>query len=680
MKTLLNLLDDIKTSLNSTNHRQILRLQGDLAWCYQQAESIIALLNESYFWCGTSPTTINAVPYKKILGQETSLLIINAHQHFDGNQFAASEGTVRGGGLIILLSPISIPASDHFYHYINEQLSRYDFITIQQDLPLPCIANSNDLTKTVHHLNLAQQSLAIEAIIKTVSGHRRRPLVLTANRGRGKSAALGIAAAQLLNSGVNSIIVCAPSKQASFTLFKHVNLLLQPEQAKPFSYNNDKQSIQFIAADALLSEKTKCDLLIIDEAAALPVPTLESLVRHYSRVVFSSTLHGYEGSGRGFALRFQKKLSEIAPQWRKFHLDTPIRWNDNDPVEHFTLNQLCLTNSPFEIPLYIPEQKIEFKRIDHQQLTSNTELLHEVFSLLVMAHYQTKPSDLEKLLNDPSLSSFVITQKQRVLGVALINTEGNIEEQLCTDIWNGIRRIPGNLIAQSLTFHSAFKLAGTHKFARVQRIAIHPSLHNQGLGKQFMHYLINWAQQQQFDHICASFGATADLLCFWQQLSFQSLRIGLSKDASSGTHSIIVNQSLSQRGQELQQKITQQFQQQLPIQLSRQLQQMDSKVVACLLTERQKQVSDTSNLTSYIDGNLGYEFIEYELVDLMLNSDLSCLTQQQQIITIQKILQNNSWADICKQHNLTGKSQAHRYLKDTIKQLILYKEEINEIR
>jgi tRNA(Met) cytidine acetyltransferase len=680
VNTLLTLINNIKDLSRSTNHRQLLRLQGELAWCYQQAEAIVKHLNESYFWCGPCPNDINTIPYQQILGQETSLLVINAHQHFDGNQFAASEGSVRGGGLIILLSPNEIPVADHFYQYIHSQLSLYSFVTIQQDQPLPTLDKSDVPDGIKNELNLNQQTLAVKAIIKTVSGHRRRPLVLTANRGRGKSAALGIAAAQLLRSGVNSILVCAPNKTATKTLFKHANLLLQAQQSNPFVLISGEQSIQFIAPDTLLADKPKCDLLIIDEAAALPVPTLEALVIHYSRVVFSTTQHGYEGSGRGFALRFQKKLQKIAPDWRNLHLDTPIRWSDNDPVEDFSLNTLCLTKSPFATPQYDPKQKVEFEILNRQQLITNTQLLREVFSLLVLAHYQTKPSDLEKLLNDHSLTIFVIKQNHRLLGVTLINTEGNLDGQLCSDIWHGTRRIPGNLIAQSLTFHSACKLAATHLFARVQRIAIHPALHNQGLGKQFMVYLINWAEQHRYDHISASFGATADLVSFWQQLSFTTLRVGLSKDASSGTHSVIVNRSLSPRGLDLQQNINSQFQQQLPTQLSRQLQEMDANLVLHLLADREKQPSDHSIVTSYINGNLPYEFIEYALIELMLNSDLSCLTQQQQIIAIQKILQNNSWADICKKHHLTGKNHAQHYLKDTIKQLILYKEEINETR
>jgi len=104
----------------------------------------------------------------------------------------------------------------------------------------------------------------------------------------------------------------------------------------------------------------------------------------------------------------------------------------------------------------------------------------------VIAHYQTKPSDLQKLLNDHSLSVFVIRQNGQLLAVALINKEGNFDPLMSDLIWQGKRRLQGNLIAQSLTFHCGFKEAGAMSYARIQRIAVHPELQKQGLGKLFI--------------------------------------------------------------------------------------------------------------------------------------------------------------------------------------------------
>jgi len=671
---LLSLLNHLRSQALNNNHRQLLRLQGDLNWCFTFAQKIIADLQLPYFWCGHSPIANKSIAYKQILGQETSLLVINAHQAFDGNQFAAAEGTLRGGGLLILLAPIEIPAEDLYYHYIRAQLQHYNFITLPQDLPLPSFtnnpANNRPVVDKQPALNLVEQNTAVEEIIKTVTGHRRRPLVLTANRGRGKSAALGIAAAQLLTkSRVKKILVCAPNKQATDTLFRHADLIINEALKKSSTTLLDFGSIEFIAADALLDEYPQCDLLIIDEAAALPVPTLEALVIHYSRLVFATTLHGYEGSGRGFALRFQKRLTQLAPQWRKLHLDQPIRWAKNDPIESFTLNSLCLTESVAQQPAYKAEEKLSFEQFTPAQLLADKALLQSLFSLLVLAHYQTKPSDLEKLLNDSAVHIFIARQDGQILGVALIKEEGNFDHNLCEQIWQGSRRPPGHLIAQSLTFHSRFKEAASHSYARIQRIAIHPNCQNMGIGKLFIKHLIDWAKKEKFDHICASFGATADLLSFWQRQHFVTLRIGLRQDASSGTHSLIMNMPLSKKARLLHDLIVQQFRQQLPTQLSRHLQDLDTGVVLNLLLNGHKAQSDQPSLLSYTQGNLPYEFIEHHLIDLMLNCDLTGLRKAQQFLAIQKILQNNSWAEICRKNNLTGKKQAQYNLKETIKQI-----------
>ena len=670
MSALLSFVQHIQQQAIHNNHRQILRLQGGLSWCYQQATQLIEQLQLDYFWCGPSPVSIESISYKQVLGQETSLLIINAFERFDANTFAASEGTLRGGGLLILITPQTIPADNLFYQYLNTQLSVGHFVTICEDHPIPTITEETVNTEKPPSLNLSEQQTAIAAIIKTVSGHRRRPLVLTANRGRGKSAALGIAAAQLLESGLKTILVCAPNKQATYTLFKHASLLITDNSEHQFSVTKGKQKICFVAPDALLAEQPRCDLLIIDEAAALPVPTLEAVARGYSRLVFATTVHGYEGSGRGFALRFQKRLNELCPQWRQLHLKQPIRWADNDPVESFTLNNLCLTQSPYESPQYNEKLPLEFSQISIQELLDSRSLLQELFSLLVLAHYQTKPSDLQMLLNDTALHIFVLKQKQRLLGVALINEEGGFEQQMCEQVWQGKRRLQGNLVAQSLTFHSACKEAGSFRYARVQRIAVHPALQNLGLGKHFITRLTEWAEKAQFDHLCASFGATAELLSFWQQLAFSTLRIGLTRDSSSGTHSLIVNRALSDRGKDLHKQIQQQFKTQFPVQLSRHLQEIDSELVFNLLKEFSKNRISDSRLDSYGNGNLPYEFAEPVLIEFLLNCNLKSLSKTQQSLTIQKILQNNSWPEVCKKQQFTGKKQAQTALKSAIRQLL----------
>ena len=670
MSTFISFANQVRQIAITHNHRQVIRLQGEINWCYQQVVQLIEYTQLDYFWCGDAPESIHANSYKQILGQETSLLVINAYSHFDANAFAASEGTLQGGGLLILIRPESATTSDLFSQFINQRLSEQDFIIFDKNTSLDDLPDIRFLSSEPIALNLTEQQTAVNAIVKTVTGHRRRPLVLTANRGRGKSAALGIACAELLKKGSQKILISAPNKKATDTLFKHARLSLSDTSIPDYNLHIDNQSISFIAPDLLIQTLPKCDLLIIDEAAALPVPTLEILANHYSRLVFATTQHGYEGSGRGFALRFQKRLTEISPQSRHLHLQTPIRWANNDPLESFTLNSLCLNSEDFTEPVYNSKDDVEFTVLTKKSLLKDPSLLTDVFTLLVLAHYQTKPSDLENLLNDPDLHIFTLNQKGQLLGVALVNREGNLTPQMSEQVWLGNRRLQGNLIAQSLTFHSACKYAATLHYARIQRIAIHPQIQNKGLGKALVKHLFKWAEANHFDSLCTSYGATPDLQNFWQKLSFTTLRIGLTKDTSSGTYSFIVNHPLSKAAITLQREILEKFHQQLPILLSRHLQQLNPLLIVSLLKTNQHHTTVTADLESYVKGNLPYEFVEHLLIPFILDNDLKDLGKLAQCLTIQKILQNNSWSEICQKNQLTGKKQAQSMVKNAIKQLL----------
>ncbi|MEI8631519.1 hypothetical protein P4S72_04165 [Vibrio sp. PP-XX7] len=65
-----------------------------------------------------------------------------------------------------------------------------------------------------------QQEHVIQSIIHVVEGHRKRPLVMIADRGRGKSSALGIAAAMLMQRRPTfTIMVTAPSVSSCSAYF-----------------------------------------------------------------------------------------------------------------------------------------------------------------------------------------------------------------------------------------------------------------------------------------------------------------------------------------------------------------------------------------------------------------------------------------------------------------------------
>ena len=54
----------------------------------------------------------------------------------------------------------------------------------------------------------------------------------------------------------------------------------------------------------------------------MPLPVLYGIHGRFNRVVYSTTIHGYEGAGRGFSVRFLKYLKSrrglrsLSTRWR----------------------------------------------------------------------------------------------------------------------------------------------------------------------------------------------------------------------------------------------------------------------------------------------------------------------------------------------------------------------------
>ena len=50
-------------------------------------------------------------------------------------------------------------------------------------------------------------------------------------------------------------------------------------------------------------------MLIVDEAAAIPITLVKKMLGPYM-VILSSTIHGYEGTGRSLSLKLVQQLPE----------------------------------------------------------------------------------------------------------------------------------------------------------------------------------------------------------------------------------------------------------------------------------------------------------------------------------------------------------------------------------
>jgi tRNA(Met) cytidine acetyltransferase len=692
-------------------HRYLLVLAGSRDWGRTTAEALLADLScDQPLWVGESvpadiPHLMNTQA-SALLGAETGVLVYDSFSGFDADAFGALTGTLRGGGLLILLTPslskwsgfadpeharmavAGCPSSQvtgRFLGRLAKQISSDpSVICIEQggEIPAP-----PDLKPVFHpskpadsECRTSDQMQAVEAVVHVVTGHRRRPVVLISDRGRGKSAALGIAAARLLRLGRRSILVTAPRQRSTTTLFEQASRLLPEAQTSKGSLHLGESRLSYSAPDHLLRHPQPADLLLVDEAAAIPTPMLEGLLDHYPRIAFATTIHGYEGTGRGFALRFRRVLDQRFPQWREIRLETPIRWAPDDPLERWLFRALALDAAPAPDDLISAARSdlCSCETLERDDLAEDEQDLTDLFGLLVLAHYRTTPFDLRQLLDGPNLNLFVLRYQGRIVATALVATEGGFDPATAHAIWAGYRRPRGHLLAQALAAHVGLESGACLRGARIMRIAVHPALQRRGLGSRLVEEIRQHTRASGLDYLGTSFGATPELLGFWRGNRLQPLRIGLRRGASSGAQSVILLHPFTQAGEQLFHSARERFHRQLPRLLADPLNSLDAGLACALLAHPPPGLSppltaqDWLDLIGFAFAQRGYETslppIETLILRALANSTLEA--NQAELLAM-KVLQNQSWQACSEKFNLTGRAEVEAELREIIGGLVM---------
>lgn len=362
-----------------------------------------------------------------------------------------------------------------------------------------------DLTKTVDQAN------AVMSFLDAISEKTLRSTVsLTAARGRGKSASLGLCLAGAVAQGYANIFVTAPSPENLKTVFEFVILGLnalkysehldyeilqeyQGEMGKVVTriniFQSHRQTIQYILPTDSM-KVAQAELVVIDEAAAIPLPTVKCLMGPYL-VFMSSTINGYEGTGRSLSLkliqqlRTQQGLANAAAanqagsnvsgsgnkqknsgkggrqlheeRWKtaaetanatrfsgtrvltELSLNVPIRYSPQDPVEQWLNQLLCFdsveTNhrlvhimpAPSDCDLFIVNRDALFS---YHSLSES--LLQRIWALYTAAHYKNTPNDLQMLSDAPAHRLFVLLGPQKAkTAESKSDKKPNLPDVLC---------------------------------------------------------------------------------------------------------------------------------------------------------------------------------------------------------------------------------------------------------
>lgn len=534
----MNDFNALKAEAAQSWQRRLLLLTGEpeqnQARARAMAESVASSL-----WLGAGG--IAPKDARHYLGQECELLVVDWHQGIHLDALGALAGCLRGGGVLVLLSPPLeiLAAQSPLGAWLAAVLAGRTPKGTSQHVPLNGLSDD--------------QQIALAAGLKVLTGHRGRPLVMTADRGRGKTATLGLLAAEALKAGRGPVWVTAPRFEALAPLFNFAERILDGAERRGQALYWQGQTIAFYPPDRLLAEQPEAALLLVDEAAAIPTGLLDRIAGHYKRLVLSTTLHGYEGSGRGFALRFLPRLKALYPGTQAVHLSEPVRWAAGCPVER-DINQMLLLDAE---PDPIAAGPVALHWLSGSELVARPAWLKAVMGLLVSAHYQTAPSDIQHWLTDDKVTFAVATSQDQVQGVMALVAEGGLDPALCEAVYLGKRRLKGHLVLQSLSAHLGIKEAPAFAGQRVMRIAV--LNRRQGLGSWLLEEL-----ERRAKLLLVSFAADEELCRFWQRSGWQVLRLGSSIDAASGLPSVMMAKGLEDKSQALVAKAWARFTEILP--------------------------------------------------------------------------------------------------------------------
>lgn len=580
--------------------REVLVLAGHIDWAIRELQSGFAELSAA-LWLGDNPPPgLSSAPIdagRLYLGRELSHVIVNSHSGLHPNSLAAICGAISAGNLFILLCPaldiwpLTVDQdyqrmSSYGFSQKREQLFIARIARLIQTQPQLYLWRQNEslptlINKTPRRLSLAEapfktadQRQMYERIVQVSLGHRRRPLVITAKRGRGKSSALGLAANTLMAEHQKQIVITAPRREAVDSVFARIDTGL-------------RHRLRFLLPRELEQVQPKADLLLVDEAAGIPVPLLSNWLTRYSRVVFSTTNYGYEGYGQGFSLRFQPELERYAPQHKHFSPEQAIRWLCPDPLELVNSDWFLLDASLGHVGAAAVDS---YSLIDQQQLMQDEQLLRQVYGLLLGAHYQTTPDDLRMLLDGPQIKLALALAQGQPVGVALIGVEGNLPLGLHVDICAGKRRLSGHLVPQLIAATTACDDWLAKPSWRIIRIAVHPARRRSGVASGLLQCIAAEAQLAGIQWLSASFGLAADVLSFWLSNNFKPVCISTRVDAASGTHSGVVALGLNSVATQSVERLQRQLLKGLPLALRDYLNGLDVATVIGLVNSMDQQV------------------------------------------------------------------------------------------
>ena len=535
---------------------------------------------------------------------------------------------------------------------------------------------------------------------------KRKVLVVTADRGRGKSCAVGIGLiglAKALGRVKNRvrILVTAPSLSNVQSL---MDLALRAAEAaglrprpirrgsRIIEIQGEKFSLEYWEPAQI--PRLSADIVAVDEASGIHVPLLHKIWRAHRRVVFAATIHGYEGAGRGFNIRFLQAV-ERDPNTLLRHvtMDEPIRYAKGDPIERWLFDTLLLDAEPAQLDEAdlrdIREGNLEYLRLDPEWLFSpeGEETLRQLFGIYVIAHYRNEPDDLAMLADAPHhrIRALRTRTQGKIVSAAQVAEEGGLSDELIDRLLRG-EKIAGNIIPDRLLKHLRIVEYGYMKGWRVVRIATHPEVQSRGLGSRLLAELYREVSERGLDWLGSGFGVNEKLLKFWHRNGFLVLHISPDRNPVSGEYTILVLKPRSETARLAAELSSREFKWRLLNSLYDTYRDLETEIAMDMLDQPPPGIDPgyrprespilRDRAWVYNWGPMTYESANDLIVELARTywmrppSDRPRLGRQERWILVAKVLQGKPWAAVAEElrtreyHVMTGLKEAVRKLSE----------------
>ena len=226
--------------------------------------------------------------------------------------------------------------------------------------------------------------------------------------------------------------------------------------------------------------------------------------------------------------------------------------------------------------------------------------------------------------------------------------------------------------------HAGFESAAGARFARVQRIAVHPALQRRGLGGRLLRRVIEDAAGRGLDFLGAGFGAGAGLLRFWRRAGLATVRVGVRRDAASGAHSAVMLRALRPEAEALLDALRSRFHEQLADWLIEPLDDLDPELVLTLLGERpavgpSPGPMDCADLAAFAHGRRDFAAAAPALRRLAWSALAAAAEGLEPIdrdLLVMRVLQRRREADVASALGLAGRSELLDHLRAACRRLL----------